>query len=119
MSIKLYKTFTGAKEEFKPVHEGRVGLYVCGVTVYDHCHIGHARSAIVFDVIYRYLKAKGYDVIFVKNFTDIDDKILRKAAAENIPWKEVGEKYIRSFKEDMDVLNILTPTHEPRATDHI
>ena len=119
MSIKLYNTFTGAKEEFKPVHEGRVGLYVCGVTVYDHCHIGHARSAIVFDVIYRYLKAKGYDVTFVKNFTDIDDKILRKAAAENIPWKEVGEKYIRSFKEDMGALNILTPTHEPRATDHI
>ena len=101
MSIKLYNSFKRAKEEFKPVEEGRVKLYVCGVTVYDHCHIGHARSAIVFDVIYRYLKAKGYDVVFVKNFTDIDDKILRKAAAEGVPWQAVGEKYISSFKEDM------------------
>lgn len=119
MSIKIYNTFTGNKEEFKPVEEGRAKLYVCGVTVYDHCHIGHARSAIVFDVIYRYLKAKGLDVVFVKNFTDIDDKILKKANTEGVPWKEVGEKYIRSFKEDMGALNILTPTYEPRATEHI
>jgi cysteinyl-tRNA synthetase len=119
MSIKVYSTFTGVKEEFIPIKEGQVKLYVCGVTVYDHCHIGHARSALVFDVIHRYLRAKGYDVVFVKNFTDIDDKILRKANAEGIPWREVGEKYIRSFKEDMAALNILTPTHEPRATEHI
>jgi cysteinyl-tRNA synthetase len=119
MSIKVYNTFTGAREEFKPLNEGQVKLYVCGVTVYDHCHIGHARSAVVFDVIYRYLRAKGLDVVFVKNFTDIDDKILRKAKAEGIPWKEVGEKYIKSFKEDMAALNILTPTYEPKATDHI
>ena len=119
MSIKLYNTFTGAREEFKPLEEGRVKLYVCGVTVYDHCHIGHARSAIVFDVICRHLRARGFDVVFVKNFTDIDDKILKKANAEGIPWKEVGEKYIASFKEDMAALNILTPTYEPKATDHI
>jgi cysteinyl-tRNA synthetase len=119
MSIKLYNTFTGAREEFKPLRDGEVKLYVCGVTVYDHCHIGHARSAIVFDVIYRYFRAKGFDVTFVKNFTDIDDKILKKANTEGIPWKEVGEKYIASFKEDMAALNILMPTYEPRATDHI
>ena len=119
MTIKLYNTTTGKKEEFKPLIEGEVKLYVCGVTVYDHCHIGHARSAIVFDVIYRYLIKKGYHVIFVKNFTDIDDKILRKANAEGIPWQEVGEKYIKSFHEDMGALNILKPTYEPRATEHI
>jgi cysteinyl-tRNA synthetase len=119
MTIRVYNTFTGKKEEFIPVHTGKVKLYVCGVTVYDHCHIGHARSAIVFDVIYRYLKAKGYDVAFVKNFTDIDDKIIKKANIEGIPWQEVGTKYITSFYEDMDALNILRPTHEPKATDHI
>ncbi|OPY72728.1 MAG: Cysteine--tRNA ligase [Syntrophorhabdus sp. PtaU1.Bin050] len=119
MSIRLYNTFTAKKEEFTPIREGKVGLYVCGVTVYDHCHIGHARSAIVFDVIYRYLTAKGYDVTFVKNFTDIDDKIIKKSHLEGISWKDVAEKYIASFHEDMDALNILRPTHEPKATEHI
>jgi len=119
MGIKVYNTFTGKKEEFKPVQEGKVKLYVCGVTVYDHCHIGHARSAIVFDVIYRYFLAKGYEVIFVKNFTDIDDKIIKKSQIESISWKDIAEKYITSFYEDMDALNIVRPTHEPKATDHI
>jgi cysteinyl-tRNA synthetase len=119
MTIRVYNTFTGKKEEFIPVQAGKVKLYVCGVTVYDHCHIGHARSAIVFDVIYRYLRTKGHEVTFVKNFTDIDDKIIKKANIEGIPWKEVGTKYISSFYEDMDALNILRPTHEPKATDHI
>lgn len=119
MGIRVYNTFTGKKEDFKPVHEGKVKLYVCGVTVYDHCHIGHARSAIVFDVIYRYFLARGNEVIFVKNFTDIDDKIIKKSQIEGISWKDVAEKYITSFYEDMDALNILRPTHEPKATDHI
>jgi cysteinyl-tRNA synthetase len=119
MGIKVYNTFTGKKEEFKPVHEGKVKLYVCGVTVYDHCHIGHARSAIVFDVIYRYFLTKGYEVIFVKNFTDIDDKIIKKSQIESISWKDVAEKYIASFYEDMDALNVLRPTYEPKATEHI
>jgi cysteinyl-tRNA synthetase len=119
MTIRVFNTTTGKKEEFRPITEGVVKIYVCGVTVYDHCHIGHARSAIVFDVIHRHFRARGYDVVFVKNFTDIDDKILRKARAEGIPWKEVGEKYIASFNEDMGALNILKPTFEPRATDHI
>ena len=119
MALKVYNTITGKKEDFTPVNEGKVKIYVCGVTVYDHCHIGHARSAIVFDTIYRYLLSKNYDINYVKNFTDIDDKIIRRSQAENIPWQEVGEKYIRSFHEDMGALNILRPNHEPRATEHI
>jgi len=119
MAIKIFNSLSGKKEEFKPVKEGTVKMYACGVTVYDHCHIGHARSAIVFDVIYRYFMARGYDVTYVRNFTDIDDKIIKKSQIEGIAWDEVGRKYIESFYEDMDALNILRPTHEPRATKHI
>jgi len=119
MALKVYNTISGKKEDFTPLSEGKVKLYVCGVTVYDHCHIGHARSAIVFDTIYRYLLSKNYEVTYVKNFTDIDDKIIKKSQTENIPWQEVGEKYIRSFYDDMDALGVLRPDHEPRATQHI
>lgn len=119
MTLKVHNTISGKKEVFTPVRDGKVGMYACGVTVYDHCHIGHARSGIVFDTIYRYLMQKGYDVTYVKNFTDIDDKIIRKSQTEKISWKEVGEKYIQSYYEDMDALNILRATKEPRATDHI
>jgi len=119
MTIRVFNSFSGKKEEFKPLNEGAVKMYTCGVTVYDHCHIGHARSAIVFDVIYRYFKARGYDVTYVRNFTDIDDKIIKKSQLEGIAWDEVGKKYIESFYEDMGALNILRPNHEPRATEHI
>ena len=119
MTIRVFNSFSGKKEEFKPINEGFVKMYACGVTVYDHCHIGHARSAIVFDVIYRYFTARGYDVTYVRNFTDIDDKIINKSHLEGIAWDEVGKKYIKSFYEDMDAMHILRPTHEPRATEHI
>ena len=119
MALKVYNTMSGKKETFTPIEEKKVKMYACGVTVYDHCHIGHARSGIVFDMIYRYLTAKGHDVTYVKNFTDIDDKIIRRSQQEKISWQEVGKKYIQSFYEDMDALNILRPTYEPRATQHI
>ena len=119
MAIRVYNTFTGKKEDFTPVSEGQAKLYVCGVTVYDHSHVGHARSAIVFDVIYRYLASIGYDVTYVRNFTDVDDKIINRANAQKASWKEISETYIASFREDMTSLYNLTPTHEPKATEHI
>ena len=94
-------------------------MYVCGVTVYDYCHVGHARSAVVFDTIFRYLKYLEFDVTYVRNFTDIDDKIINRALEEKIPWQEVTEKYIDAFYEDMGQLYIKAPTVEPKATDHI
>ena len=94
-------------------------MYVCGVTVYDYCHVGHARAAIVFDTFYRYFQYLGYDVNFVRNFTDIDDKIINRANEEGIDWQEVNRKYIAAFYEDMGQLNIASPTEEPKATDHI
>ncbi len=119
MALSFYNTLTRKKEKFEPLEPGKIGMYVCGVTVYDYCHIGHARSVVVFDVIYRYLKASGYNVTFVRNFTDIDDKIIQKANQEGIPWSEVAEKYIAAYYEDMDLLNIERPTYEPRATQFI
>lgn len=115
----LYNSLRGKKEEFEPQHENHVRLYVCGITAYDYCHIGHARSAVVFDVLVRYLRYKGFEVTFVRNFTDIDDKIIRRAANEQLSASEVAEKYIAAFYEDMDRLAIVRADHEPRATEHI
>ena len=119
MSLRLYNSLTRKKEDFVPLEKNKVGMYVCGVTVYDFCHVGHARAAVVFDTIFRYLKHLGYEVNYARNFTDIDDKIIKRAEEENIPWQEVTEKYIQAFYEDMGQLNIEMPTVEPRATDHI
>ncbi|PKL50856.1 MAG: hypothetical protein CVV37_06970 [Nitrospira bacterium HGW-Nitrospira-1] len=117
--MRIYNTMTGKKEEFVPVTPGQVRMYVCGITVYDHCHIGHARSAIVFDVMRRYLKYKGFNVTYVKNFTDIDDKIINRAKQEGITWDVVAEKYIEAYYRDMDSLGVAGADIEPRATGHI
>lgn len=117
--LKLYNTAAQKKEIFIPRESGEVKMYVCGVTVYDHCHLGHARAAVVFDVLYRYLRQKGYSVSYVRNYTDVDDKIIGRAAEKGIPWNELAETYIRSVDEDMQALKVLKPTHEPRATEHI
>ncbi|PMP65259.1 cysteine--tRNA ligase [Desulfurella multipotens] len=117
--LKIFNTQTKKLEEFVPLNDNIVTMYVCGVTVYDYCHVGHARSAICFDVIYRYLLYKGYDVKFVKNFTDIDDKIINKANEENKPFDEISEKYIKEFYTDMEAIGIKKPTFEPKATMHI
>ncbi|NWG01555.1 MAG: cysteine--tRNA ligase [Syntrophaceae bacterium] len=119
MTIRILNTLTGKKEEFVPLHEKKVGMYVCGVTVYDLCHIGHARSAIVFDTIYRYFRYRGYDVIFVRNFTDIDDKIIKRANEEGADCNTIAEKYIHEFNMDMGRLRLEKPSFEPRATEHI
>ncbi len=119
MGLQVYNTLTGRKEEFVPLEPGKIRIYVCGITVYDLCHIGHARSAIVFDVIYRYLSRLGYEVTYVRNFTDIDDKIIRRAAEEGTDYRTIADRYIRAFYEDMDGLGLLRPTIEPLATEHI
>jgi len=119
MPLHFYNTLTGKEEEFIPLTAGRVGMYVCGVTVYDRSHIGHARALVTFDVIYRYLTFLGYDVTFVRNFTDVDDRIITRANQRGISAQELSELYIREFNEDMQALRCLPPTHEPRATQHI
>ncbi len=119
MALKLYNTATRKKEDFNPLKQGKVGIYVCGVTVYDYCHIGHARSAIVFDVLVRYLREKGFDVTYVRNFTDVDDKIINKANETGKETSVIAQEYIDAFYEDMDNLYILRADIEPRATEHI
>lgn len=117
--MKIYNTLTGKKEEFVPIIPNKVRIYACGVTVYDYCHIGHARSAIVFDVIRRYLKYRGYDVIYVRNFTDIDDKIIKRANEEGVPWNVVAQKYTEEYYSDMGRLGVARADIEPKATEYI
>jgi cysteinyl-tRNA synthetase len=119
MALRVYNTMTKKKEELVPLQEGRIGMYACGVTVYDLCHIGHARSAVVFDVIYRYLRYKGYKVTYVRNFTDVDDKIIKRAQEEDVGFEEIAARYIEEFYADMGALGLLSPTVEPKATEHI
>jgi len=119
MSLKIFNTLSGRKEEFVPLTQGQVRMYVCGVTVYDSSHIGHARSLLTFDIIYRYLKFLGYRVEFVRNFTDVDDKIIKRANDENVSWETITERYIEEFYRDSELLGLLRPTVEPRATLHI
>ncbi len=119
MALRVYNTLTGKKEAFQPLVPGKVGMYVCGVTVYDYCHIGHARANIVFDIVYRYLQYSKYDVTYVRNYTDVDDKIINRANERGISSQQLSEEFIRAFDEDMAALGLRKPTHEPKATEHI
>jgi len=118
--LKIYNTFTKEKQVFKPIRNKEVGLYICGVTVYDHCHIGHARTYLAFDMIQRYLIFKGYAVKYVRNITDIDDKIIKRANESNTPWQQLTEQFIEAMHEDLHgSLNTLKPALEPKATDFV
>ena len=119
MAIRIYNTLTKSKQPFDPVNPGKVGIYVCGPTVYDSCHVGHARSVVVFDVVVRYLKATGLKVTYVRNFTDVDDKIINRANEVGMESIALAEKYIDEFHHDMGALGVLPADHEPRVTQHI
>ncbi|HHB1565688.1 MULTISPECIES: cysteine--tRNA ligase [Vibrio] len=117
--LKIYNSLTRQKEEFKPITAGKVGMYVCGVTIYDLCHIGHGRTFVSFDVVSRYLRYLGYDLTFVRNITDIDDKIIKRAAENQESCDSLTERLIQEMYTDFDALNILRPDVEPRATAYI
>jgi cysteinyl-tRNA synthetase len=119
MSLKIFDSLTRKKEAFTPLTPGEVRMYVCGVTVYDLCHIGHARSAIVFDVIRRYLQFRGFRLVFVRNFTDVDDKIIKQAQQEGVSPSEISERYIADFRTDMASIGVRPGDVEPKATEHI
>ena len=108
--FRLYNSFSRTMEDFTPIEEGKVRLYVCGMTVYDNAHIGHARAMVVFDAFVRYLRHRGWDVNFVRNFTDVDDKIIRRAAEQGMEPMELAEKYIRHFQRDAENLGLIEPT---------
>ena len=117
--MKIYNTLTKSKEEFVPIEPGKVRMYVCGPTVYNYIHIGNARPMIVFDTVRRYFEYKGYDVNYVSNFTDVDDKIIKKANEEGVSTEEISERYIEECKKDMAAMNVKPATHHPKATEEI
>ncbi len=117
--LSIYNTLTGKKEPFHPLQPTTVRMYVCGVTVYDYCHIGHARSALVFDVMRRYLEFTGYQVVFVKNFTDVDDKIIKRANERGVSCDVITAEFIEAYYQDMRKLGIRRATNEPKATEHM
>ena len=119
MTLKLYNDLTRRKEPFEPQEPGKVTFYSCGPTVYDYFHIGNARPFIIFDALRRYMEAKGLQVIYVQNFTDIDDKMINRASQLGISVSELADKYIKAYFEDADALGIRRPTHTPRATHYI
>jgi cysteinyl-tRNA synthetase len=119
VALKIHNTMTGTKELFQALVPGSVRMYVCGVTVYDECHLGHARSALVFEVVRNYLRYRGDHVTFVKNFTDIDDKIINRAAQEGVPWTDIVDRYLKAYRRDMQRLGVKPADLEPRATEHI
>ena len=117
--LRIHNSITGQKEAFQPIRAPAVGMYVCGVTVYDYCHVGHARCYLAFDVIQRWLRYRGFDLTYVRNITDIDDKIIRRAAEAGEPYAQVTERFIAAMHEDFAAIGLEPPTHEPRATEFI
>ena len=117
--LKIYNSLTRQKEVFTPIHPGKVGMYVCGVTIYDLCHIGHGRTFVSFDVVSRYLRYSGYDLTFVRNITDIDDKIIKRAAENGESCESLTERLIGEMHADFDALGMKRPNVEPRATQFI
>ena len=119
MSLRIYNSLTRAVEPFAPIEPGHVRMYVCGITIYDLCHVGHARMMVAFDLIYRWLRAVGYQVTYVRNITDIDDKIIRRALERKIPIRQLTDEMIAAMHADLDALGVERPTHEPRATEFV
>ena len=118
-SLRIYNTLARDKQSFVPRRAGEVRMYVCGITVYDYCHIGHARMLVVFDIVQRWLRALGFRVTYVRNITDIDDKILRRAVENGETIKSLTDRFIAAMHEDADALGVARPDIEPRATDYI
>jgi len=119
MTLRIHNTLTRSIEEFRPLRDGTVGMYVCGITVYDLCHMGHLRMMMAFDVVYRWLRTLGYDVSYVRNITDIDDKIIQRALDRGIPIRALTDEMVRAMHDDLAAVGIAPPTHEPRATDFV
>jgi cysteinyl-tRNA synthetase len=119
MTLRVYNTLSRKKEEFTPINPPQVGMYACGVTVYDYCHIGHARAAVAFDVVARYLRYSGYDVTYVRNYTDIDDKIINRSNEQGVDWKELAQTFIEAHDRDMTALGVQRADVEPRATAYM
>jgi len=117
--LKIYNTLARDKQDFKPIEANKVRMYVCGMTVYDYCHLGHARVMVVFDMVYRWLKASGYDVTYVRNITDIDDKIIKRAAENKESIHALTQRFIDAMHEDADALGVQRPDREPRATQYV
>ena len=117
--LTIYNSLAREKQEFVPIEPGRVRMYVCGMTVYDYCHLGHARVMVVFDMVVRWLRASGYDVTYVRNITDIDDKIIKRAAEHGEPIRALTDRFIAFMNEDAAALGVQRPDHEPRATDYV
>jgi cysteinyl-tRNA synthetase len=119
MTLRLHNTLVRSVEEFRPIHPGKVGMYVCGITVYDLCHMGHLRMMMAFDVIQRWLRASGFHVTYVRNITDIDDKIIKRALERGVTIRALTDEMIAAMHQDLDAVGIQKPDHEPRATEHV
>ena len=119
MTLRVHNTLTRSLEEFRPLRAGKVGIYVCGMTIYDLCHVGHARMMMAFDVVYRWLSTLGYDVTYVRNITDIEDKIIRRAVERGVTIRALTDEMIAAMRKDLAAIGTAPPTHEPRATDYV